>query len=475
MKTKFNFCGSLRANCSTIGARAGILPARRLGLVAVAGWLVATGPVSAQSLFTTGDLLVSTYGNVGNAATSSAFTESLPTPESTFIDGVPTPISLLEYSPSGAVGAAPIVTYTLPTTNSGSNYGIVGEYGSSSEGTIQLSADGRYLTVNGYSAAPSIAGVGSPGGLGYFNANPISGVALAQATSANVPRVFAFLDANGTVNSSTVLNTIFSTNNPRSSYLVNPTTLYVSGQGSVSTDQGVFMVTVGTNNVANPGTGATQIYKNTDTRTVQAFSGNLYFSEDKPNKPTAIFKYNGLPVSQQTPTAITPAGNGTVNYSPEGIYFANTTTMYLADTGDPKKGAPGDGGIQKWSLTGGTWTLDYTLIDPNFVTDITQLHGETGFEALTGEIVGSGSSAQVELFAVSYTLGDGDPNGLYTITDNLDATTETGESFTEMETSGANDVFKGVSFAPVPEPGMYGLILGGLGALAALGRRRWKQ
>jgi len=147
----------------------------------------------------------------------------------------------------------------------------------------------------------------------------------------------------------------------------------------------------------------------------------------------------------------------------------------LADTGDPKKGAPGDGGIQKWSLTGGTWTLDYTLIDPNFVTDITQLHGETGFEALTGEIVGSGPSAQVELFAVSYTLGDGDPNGLYTITDNLDATTESGESFTEMETSGANDVFKGVSFAPVPEPGMYGLILGGLGALAALGRRRWKQ
>ncbi|MGA2053393.1 MAG: PEP-CTERM sorting domain-containing protein, partial [Opitutales bacterium] len=117
-----------------------------------------------------------------------------------------------------------------------------------------------------------------------------------------------------------------------------------------------------------------------------------------------------------------------------------------------------------------------TLIDPNFVTNITLAHGETGFESVTGEVVGSGPSAVVDLFAVSYTLGDADPDGLYSITDNLDATSETGEEFTELESSNdiadGNDVFKSVSFAPVPEPGSYALIFGGLGAVLALVRRR---
>jgi hypothetical protein len=413
-------------------------------------------------LFTQGDLLVSVYGNVGNAATGSNFTESLPTPESSYVDGVPTPISLLEFTPTTTqVGNAPVLTYTMPTTNSGNNLGIVGEYGSSSEGTIQLSADGRYLTFGGYSAVPSIAGVGSPGGLGYYNANPVSGVALAQATSANVPRVFALVDANGNVNTSTVLNNLYSTNNPRSVYTMNGTVLYLSGQGSGSSDQGVYKVATGTNNVLNPGSNATKIYGTTDTRTVQAYNGNLYFSEDKPNKPTGIFEYSGLPLnSSATPVQILPAGNGSANFSPEGFYFANATTMYVADTGDPKKGAPGNGGIEKWSLVGGNWTLDYTLIDPNFTTNITATNGETGFEALTGQVVGTGANATVELFAVSYTLGDADPDGLYAISDLLAAATNPGESFTEIEASGPNNVFKGVSFAPVPEPGAYALLFG---------------
>jgi hypothetical protein len=424
-------------------------------------------PAQAQ-LFTQGDLIVSVYGNVGNAATSSNFTMSLPTPEASFIDGVPTPISLLEFSPSAPVNSLPIVTYTMPTANIGLNFGIVGEYGSSSEGTIQLSGDGRYLTVNGYSAVPSIQGIGSPGGLGYFNANPISVDALAQATSANVPRVFALVDANGNVNSSTVLNNLFSTNNPRSSYTLNGTVLYLSGQGSGSSDQGIYMVATGTNNVISPGNNATRIYNNTDTRTVLANSGNLYFSEDKPNKPTGVFAYNGLPLnSTQTPTNLTGSTNGVGNFSPEGIYFANATTMYVADTGVPKKGAPGVGGIQKWSLVGGNWTLDYVLIDPNFTTNITASDGETGFEAITGKLVGSGANTTVQLFAVSYTLGDADPDGLYAITDMLSSSVlPAGEDFTEIEASGPNNVFKGVSFAPVPEPGEAAL-LGGLGCLAA--------
>jgi hypothetical protein len=478
MKKSINFRSPGRAASITPGVAAGFFRTRGLALAA-AGLLVAALPASAQTLFTEGDLVVSTYGNVGNAATSSNFTESLPTPESTFIDGVPTPISLLEFSPTGAVDASPLVTFTLPTANIGLNFGLVGEYGSSSEANIQLSGNDEYLTIAGYSAAPSIAGIGSPGGLGYFNANPDGVDALAQSTSTNVPRVFATVDAFGNVNSTTILNNVYSTNNPRSEYL-DGSSLYISGQGSGTTDQGLFLTSVGTNTVAHPGTGLSAIYTTTDTRITQVYNGNLYYSVDKKNKVTGIFEYTGTPTGLATATQIIPgnnslSGSSLVNYSPDGYFFANTTTLYVADTGDPKTGTVGDGGIQRWSLNVGnnTWTLDYTLIDANFTTNISLSHGETGFESITGEVVGS----EVDLFAVSYTLGDADPDGLYTITDSLLAPdTTTGASidgnYTELEASGANDVYKSVSFAPVPEPGTYASIFGGLGAALAMARRK---
>lgn len=51
-------------------------------------------------------------------------------------------------------------------------------------------------------------------------------------------------------------------------------------------------------------------------------------------------------------------------YYPFGIWFANKTTLYVADEGD---GVFGDAaastiaGLQKWSLVNGTWKLDYVL------------------------------------------------------------------------------------------------------------------
>ena len=55
-----------------------------------------------------------------------------------------------------------------------------------------------------------------------------------------------------------------------------------------------------------------------------------------------------------------------VYLSPESYFFANSTTLYVADSGRPKNGSKGttglgDGGLQKWTLNDGTWTLDYTL------------------------------------------------------------------------------------------------------------------
>jgi hypothetical protein len=226
---------------------------------------------------------------------------------------------------------------------------------------------------------------------------------------------------------------------------------------------------------------------------VTVYNGNTYYSADqnstKKGTQTGIFEYTGTPGTSQgsnTGTLITPASgkvNGTtVNFSPQSFVFANPTTLYVADTGDPKAGGTGDGGIQKWLYSNGAWNLAYTLTDANFVSPAsatTATDGETGFEALALKLVGGNA----DLYAVSYTAGDADPNGLYAIVDNLGATTlPTGsdtETFTELEAAsgssnanGTDQNFKGVAFAPeaVPEPSTW--LMAGASILVLLAIRR---
>jgi hypothetical protein len=180
--------------------------------------------------------------------------------------------------------------------------------------------------------------------------------------------------------------------------------------------------------------------------------------------------------------------SGTVNLSPEGFYFASSTVLYVADTGDPKTKGVGDGGIQKWTLNvnSGVWSLAYTITSPNFLNPTTvnptsgngtaASSGETGLEAITGEVV----NGVAQLYAVSYTAGDDNANGLYGLSDTLSATTPTnGEQLTELAeapggTSSTSYNFKGVSFAPVatPEPSTWVLLGAAFAGLAWFHRRR---
>jgi hypothetical protein len=454
-----------------------------LGSAALAAFFTLTQPAFAQTPFTAGDLVVSTYGVEGGYMNG--------TLQPTSIDGVPTPITLEEFTTNGTF----VMSDNLSTTNSGSNLGVVGEYGSSSEANLQLSADGQYLLIAGYQANVSIAGLGSPGNLGYYNANPDGVDALAQSNAATIPRVIAEIGANGVANTSTVFNEIYNQNNPRSVWSANGSLFYVSGQGNGTTDEGIFTIKAGNNTVSGGSPAPTPISANTglDTRIVAEYNGNLYYSVDVKGVATGIYEYAGIPTSVATATEIIPANNGLsgnseVFYSPDAFYFANSTTLYVADTGKPKNKGLGDGGIQKWTLVGSNWVLDYTLTPSNFVQNYNDktsslTDGETGFESITGEVV----NGTVDLFAVSYTIGDADEDGLYAISDNLTALTNPGnETFDELATApgvgesstgnltAGGAVFKSVSFAPqlVPEPSTYALLLG-LGAVgAAFWRRR---
>jgi hypothetical protein len=319
----------------------------------------------------------------------------------------------------------------------------------------------------------------------------------------DVPRVAATIDGFGNVNTSTTFTGPYNGNNPRAIYSPDGTNFYISGQGlhkkvsGVYTDEGgIFTTTLGTTGTAN----TTGIYTAVSTRDVTEYGGNLYYStdqDDKAGQQDWIFGYSGTPTTAQGIGArltgssgaiyagggFAPMGTGTtVNFSPEDFAFANATTMYVADTGDPKAGGVGDGGIQKWSFLSGSWTLDYTLRSTTLLAGAlatgSNAVGETGFEDLAIQVVGN----SVDIYAVSYTVGpDGEANGLYGMADslsNLSGTFAATEPVTELAASpgidgtSADYNFKGVSFAPVPEPGTWGMAVGGLALLLTLNRAR---
>lgn len=93
-----------------------------------------------------------------------------------------------EYTPEGVL----VQSIPMPTTTVGDNRRFVySSLSQSAEGLINLSVDGKYLTLLGYDAAPGITGV-------------------LNSTSTNVNRVIARIDNMGNINTETALNDAFS-------------------------------------------------------------------------------------------------------------------------------------------------------------------------------------------------------------------------------------------------------------------------
>ena len=278
----------------------------RLVLSAVA----LTAFAAAQSPFTPGNLVVSRVGD-GAAALSNAATAR-------FLD---------EYTPAGVL----VQTIALPTVASGSNFAFTASGTATSEGFVSQSADGRYLILAGYSAVPGTASVVS-------------------TTAALTPRVVARVALDGTVDTSTGLVDAYSANNIRSACSTNGIDLWTAGTASSTNGPGVRYTTFGSTTTTQLSTSPTNM------RVVNIAFDQLYCSSATGAFQGVSTVGTGLSTtSGQTTTLLngfpTATGPGAYDY-----YFADSNTLYVAD--DRVTVA---GGIQKWVLAAGTWTLVYTL------------------------------------------------------------------------------------------------------------------
>lgn len=463
----------------------------------------------AAPFFIPGNLVVSVEGNGVRGATSGSYS-----------DNQAAPLTLFQYSHNGTASATYVNSLVLPQTASGKNAPVSGEYGSSSEGTLQRSGDGRYLSIMGY-GVNAAAFNANPTAYGTAVNDPTKPSALGQSGSSSgqgytpVARVAALIDANGKVDSSTALFGVFNGNNPRSVATVDGSTLYVSGQG-VSGDKtgGVFVAPRGaTNASAVTGLDTSKGTAAQDTRIVEVVDKQLYVSVDSKqgsgnnrdfigtlgsvgslpaglaNGGNGPAQLNGFGASNAGKYVITTAnGNGvnaagqSINLSPEQYFFATASVLYVADSGIPKNSSGsstlGDGGLQKWVNShadgSGAWSLAYTLSNGLNLVANNGAAGSTGLLGLTGALVGD----QVELFATNYTIGDLDPTYLFGISDDLAALSKQfDEAFVTLDAAPADSNFKGVAFAPsadaasVPEPGVLAMLLLGLASMAPARRR----
>jgi hypothetical protein len=164
---------------------------------------------------------------------------------------------------------------------------------------------------------------------------------------------------------------------------------------------------------------------------------------------------------------------------PFGIWFANATTLYVADEGngtntyDPISNTytaaaiQKTAGLQKWVFNGTTWKqvyvltaglglgVPYTVADyptgNNSATGLPWSPATDGLRNITGRVNGDGA---VTIWGVTSTVsGNGDqgadPNKLVMITDTLTATSlPAAESFTTIRTAGILEGLRGVSFTP---------------------------
>jgi hypothetical protein len=455
--------------------------------------------------------------------------------------GITSRIFIDQITPFGWPVSTLEVPNSLERNVSSSSNQLVTSFSSKSELALNLSLDGRYVTFMGYVAPVNAIDVS--------NANTPGVVDITNPVGENVYRAVAQMDRWG--NFSYTETNAYSGNNGRAAILnnIDGTDLYYTagnaGNGNNPQPTGVVLgagaqlITpstepevdqspgqpnlLGAFSVTELGDKADKVGKDDNFRGLTVYNNVVYLTKGSGGNGvntvyfidttgTACPKGTGVPSASATlpaepfsaynPATGTPTNmcvlngfptlsnkNGTpVNY-PFGVWFANPTTLYVADEGDGSDAGVGDAfyahaaaqtnaGLEKWSYNAstGTWSMDYVLTNgldlgapytvPGYPTGLNIGSADSdnpdglpwspatdGLRNITGQVNPDGT---VTIWAITSTVSGGgdqgaDPNKLVAITDKVNATTASeaaNERFFTLRTARFGEVLRGVSFTP---------------------------
>src|SRR5215469_9706297 len=436
--------------------------------------------------------------------------------------GVTSRLYLRELSPSGGtVGVIPVPSSELNTS-----------FSSKSEGALNLSSDGKYVTFIDYVAAPDTVDASNANTPGVIDpTNPVPGADYRAVAQLSENGKFTFTETNA-----------YSGNNGRAAVEAKVNGKYYiytagnAGNGSNPQPEGVVLgagaqiitpsnlpesqqnpgqpTPVGSFNVTQLGDKADKIGKHDNFRGLTLYNNVLYYTKGSggngvntvyfldttgkacPNcvglpEPGAALPTTSIAgtytssaglasnmcVLKGFPTLLASSPN--VSDYPFGIWFANPTTLYVADEGSgvntyangsyTAAAASTTAGLQKWvyDASAGEWKLAYVLrsglklgtpytvrgypTGTNATTGLPWAPATDGLRNITGRVNPDGT---VTIWAVTSTVSGGgdqgaDPNQLVSVTDLLGATTlPAGESFQTVVAARFDQVVRGVSFTP---------------------------
>ena len=396
--------------------------------------------------------------------------------------GITAPIFLDQVKPDGTLVNTLAVPPNLVTTS----------FTSKTDLGLNLSSDGSAITFMAYEApvnAIDVSNSNTPAA--YDPTNPVG---------SSYYRAVVQVEANGAVQ--VTPTNAYSGNNGRAAILANGLYYMVGNANNGSSTPDNIVATTGVQlamagqpasapatkignfsitQVTDPATGkpypADKFGKDENFRGLTLFNNTLYVSKGSGsngiNTVYQVGKAGTLPAAvdaASTPITILPgfpislAKNADAIH-PFGIFFANATTMYLAEEGDGTVAGASTSrlaGLLKVTLVDGKWGMVYALQkglnlgEPYSINGYpTSLNPSTaGLRNITGKVNADGT---VTIYGVTATVsanGDpgADPNKLVAITDvlaNTDPSVAVNESFVTLRTAAAGEVLRGVSFAPV--------------------------
>jgi hypothetical protein len=460
--------------------------------------------------------------------------------------GITSEIFLDQITPAGSLINSLEVPNSLQNGVPPTKDQMVTSFSSKSELALNLSSDHSYLTFMGYLAPIGALDVSNANTPGAFDpTNPDGQSVLRVVAQVDQKGKFKFTSTNaysGNNGRAAILNNadgadvLYTSGNAGNGANPQPDGIIIGAGAQIMTPEVRALIAqkpgdptpVGSFNITQvPPNSADKIGKDTNFRGLTIFNDVIYFTKGSGGNgintvyfidttglacpgtgvglpqsgatlPTAgiaydatvlqakgVFPYN-MCILKGFPTLLAKSKSG-VSF-PFGVWFANSTTLYVADEGSGTVGktlakfyTPAlqannpTAGLQKWTFNGTQWNPAYILTNglnlgmpysvPNspagdmYPTGNNSGPGGSGFpwapatdglRNITGVVNGNGTAT---IYAITSTVsGNGDegadPNQLVAITDTLSATTPGTESFTELKTAAYGEVLRGVSFTP---------------------------